>query len=306
MRIEHPADRGELRKAMALLMDRSGLSPGQVDDQLDAIMQHAETRGLDLRNCLLAYEGNRVTAACLAIDQPGRTSSLFLPVHQMSRLEVDHAAALLARAAEEARGRDIRLMQALVDPESRQVAEAFRGAGFEHLTRLEYLERDAALALRVPGDRGAPALPWMTYDESRHSLFSRVIQATYEGSLDCVSLNTRRALDDVLTSHRATGRFDPKHWLLGLDPQGEPLGVLLLAFVPERWACEVVYLGLLPAWRGRGFGLPLMHKTHQTAREMAASSVSLTVDARNRPARKLYDACGFQETSSRDAWIHFL
>jgi ribosomal protein S18 acetylase RimI-like enzyme len=146
----------------------------------------------------------------------------------------------------------------------------------------------------------------VAYDDNRRAVFTEVIQATYEGSLDCVSLNRRRDIEDVLASHRAAGQFDPRHWLVGLNPQRKPVGVLLLAMIAERWACEVVYLGLLPAWRGRGLGGTLISKTLQVAREMAANTISLTVDARNLPARRLYEACSFRETSARDAWIRFL
>lgn len=304
MRIVHPEHRSEWRQAMALLVDRSGMSPCQLDYQIDLLMRHAESHGLELHHCLLGYEGDRVAAACLVIDQPGRTSSLFLPLYHHSPSEIDGAVRLVRRAREEARHRGVQLMQALVEPNAGMVAQVFRSAGFERLTRLDYLERDVAR----PWLRHAPhpTLSWVTYSQDRHEEFARVIQATYEGSLDCVSLNTRRAIDDVITSHRATGQFDPRHWFLAMHPQGHTVGVLLLAFIPERWACEVVYLGLIPPWRKQGFGARMICKTLGIAREMAANVVSLTVDAGNHPARRLYDAAGFRQTASRDAWVCFL
>ncbi len=303
LRITRPSHRRELRQALALLLDPSPETLPRPEDHLDVLMHHLQSRGLSLDHCLLSYRGPRLTGACLAIDQAGRTSSLFLPARPLTDEQKEDAVELLRTSTDAARRRGMRLLQVLVDEGTREIPEVLQRARFEFLTTLDYLERDVALHWR-DGRAFAP-VSWMTYAESRHDLFADVIRSTYESSLDCVALNRRRDIQDVLASHRATGQFHPGHWMIARGEAGEAIGVLLLAYVPERWSCDVVYLGLMPPYRGLGFGATLVRKAVQVAREMAASTLSLTVDASNVPAQKLYAAAGFRKTAAREAWVRF-
>ena len=68
-------------------------------------------------------------------------------------------------------------------------------------------------------------------------------------------LEGARSLDDIMETHRATGRFSSERWQLGyIAGKPEAASVLLLAEVPSRDVWEVVYLGLTPAARGCGLG----------------------------------------------------
>ena len=66
---------------------------------------------------------------------------------------------------------------------------------------------------------------------------------------------------------------------------------------------DVVYMGLLPQCRGRGFGRAILHHAVKVARDYACELVTLAVDAGNTPAVRLYRDCGFVETTRRRAWI---
>ncbi len=120
-----------------------------------------------------------------------------------------------------------------------------------------------------------------------------MLRASYTSSLDMPELEGARSLDDILESHRATGRFVPDRWRLGQVP-GEPhaAAILMLSEVPDRDVWEIVYLGLTPAARGRGLGRQIIAHALELARPHA-SRLELAVDIRNRPATRLYDATGF-------------
>jgi GNAT superfamily N-acetyltransferase len=102
-----------------------------------------------------------------------------------------------------------------------------------------------------------------------------------------------RSLDDIIESHRATGRFIPGRWQLGYVA-GEPESavVLLLSEIPDRDAWEVVYLGLTPSARGRGIGRAAIEYALDLARPHVPR-LELAVDDRNHPATRLYQAAGF-------------
>ena len=119
-----------------------------------------------------------------------------------------------------------------------------------------------------------------------------LIEATYEGTLDCPLLNGLRTTADVVTSYRAVGAHRPDLWLLARCGQ-EDVGCLLLADHPEAGNLELVYLGITPLARGRGYGLTLVKHALAVARQLPRERVVLAVDAANTPAIRLYEAAGF-------------
>ena len=303
MKIVRPAEDAEFREALARVMAQPGLSQADLNDQIDRLLRHAERHELSLEHCLIARDGERMIAACLCVDSAGRTSSAFIPAIVEGPEATQTVIRLLAQASSQARDRNVQLLQAVIRPDAQAEAELYRAADFERLTQLIYLDDD--LTRPVLSGKHTPAVTWVTYSSPVHGLFARVVQGTYEGSLDCGSLNGVRDVEDILASHRATGEFDPRFWLVGMV-DSEPIGVLLLGYMPDRSSCEVVYMGLLPAWRGRGYGAALLRRAVERTRDQAAMTLTLAVDAGNAPARRLYRSFGFREVSRRDVWIKIL
>jgi len=298
-----PRNHAEFKEALGLLIARPGLAPADVNGQIDSLLRYADTRDLSLEHCLMAERDGRIIAACLCVDSPGRTSSVFIPSAVPDPAVAEAVIVLLDEATARARRRNVQILQSLVPPESTGEAEAYARARFELLAQLIYLESD--LTRPVFPCEPTPPVIWETYRPETHALFARVVEGTYEGSLDCGNLNDVRDIEDILASHRATGAFDPRFWLVGLA-NDQPVGAILLARVPERALYEVVYMGLLPGWRGRGYGAALLRRGVQIAREQAMPALSLAVDVRNTPARSLYQRFGFVEVSRRDVWIRRL
>jgi mycothiol synthase len=291
------------REAFALLIGKRGASAPEIDQQIDNLVRYTQRNGLSLEHCLLAREADRNISACLLVDSPGRTSSVFLPVTCETTEEQKATVLLLQRAAELAVGRGVQLLQGMVAPESTHEPTLYREAAFERLTCLLYMEND--LSEPMPLAPKADSLSWKTYSPQNHALFAETVQATYVDSLDCGDLNGRRDIEDVLASHRGTGKFDPRLWLMGFCDR-EPVGVLLLSHIAERWALEVAYMGLLPKCRGQGYGAAMLRRGLELAREQAVMIMTLTVDELNTPARRLYERFSFREASRREAWLRIL
>lgn len=303
MDVIRPTNALQRRETLRLLMGRPGSTPLELDQQLDTLVRYTEKHGLSLEHCLLAREGGRNLSACLLVDSPGRTSSVFLPMSLQGEAMERATVALLERGAEMARLRDVQLLQGMVSAESPHEATVYRQAGFQRLTQLLYLEND--FSEPMPAAPALRSLSWKTYTRENHALFAEVVQGTYEGSFDCGGLNGRRDMEDVLASHRGTGAFDPRFWLIGVCGR-DPVGAILLSHAPERWAIEVAYMGLLPDWRSRGFGSALLRRAMEIAREQAILTMTLTVDEQNAPARRLYERFMFREVARREAWIRIL
>lgn len=303
MDIVQPGDDAQLRVALGQLIARPDLSAADVDQQIDVLLRYSDKRGFSLEHCLIARLEGRLLATCLCVDSPGRTSSVFMPSAICGDKAERAVTALLEESARRAASRNLQFLQALVPPEANQEKTLLRRARFDFLAQLIYLEADATQPV-LPGE-SEPSVSWRTYSPTMQAQFAGVVEGTYEGTLDCGSLNGLRDIEDILASHRATGEFDPRFWLIAMV-NGHPVGIILLAHIPERNSYEVVYMGILPAYRGKGYGSAVLRRGLEVAQDQVAVGLSLAVDARNTPARKLYQRFGFKEVSRRDAWIRVL
>ena len=96
----------------------------------------------------------------------------------------------------------------------------------------------------------------------------------------------------------ATGVFDPRHWLI-VRHEERDVGCLLLADHPRHDNMELLYLGLIPAARGRGWGRQLCAARSGLPGCAGRRRLVLAVDAANAPAVQTYTAVGFQAWQRR-------
>lgn len=296
----HPSDQ---RRGLAVLIARPDLTPSQTQTQIDALLAYAESYGLSLQNLLVAAQGDQSLAACLCVDSPGRISSVFLPADLSDPLRLQASTQLMVHSSALAASRKVQLLQAMLDAEAHLEAEILQKCGFSKVAKLLYLERDVAIPLGSLSPQ--PELIWEFYEEHNRAFFMSVVHSTYDASLDCPALNGRRDIEDIMASHRAAGRFDPRGWAIARH-HGEPVGIVLVNPFTERLTSEVVYMGVLREFRHQGFGSAIIRQAIQIAREQKSLTLALSVDELNEPARRLYERFAFQETARRDAWIKFL
>lgn len=267
--------------------------PAPLRDRLIVEVLDEAARGdLDLSGLWVALgRGGRVEGALFTQDLPGRAAGVWAPEIRVKWGRSALATALIKTALEDLKTRDFVLAQAVLDESAdpRSGRDLERG-GMPRVAGLLSLERETAapLAVHEPID-----FSWRAYDEAIDDEFRAVLSTTYEGSLDMPELEGARELDDVLKGHRGTGRFDPARWRLGrLEGEPEAAAVLLITEIPGRDVWEIAYLGLTPPARGRGLGLAVVRHALALARGRA-STLELAVDARNLPARRLYETAGF-------------
>jgi ribosomal protein S18 acetylase RimI-like enzyme len=66
---------------------------------------------------------------------------------------------------------------------------------------------------------------------------------------------------------------------------------------------EVMLIGVLPAWRGRGLGRELLRWAVSELRDRGAGAVQLSVEARNERATNLYRRHGFEPAIEWPHWV---
>ncbi|WP_422928123.1 GNAT family N-acetyltransferase [Singulisphaera sp. PoT] len=252
----------------------------------------AERGYIDLSGLWVAWKRGRIVGAMLTQALAGRAAAVWAPEVDPSWQRSAIAMALVRTALSSLQSQGFLIVQALLDDSTpRQGANDLSGGGIPKVTELIYLERDTRSRLSPPP--GTPEFDWRGFGPETEPEFREILSKTYVNSLDMPELEGIRSLDDIMSGHRASGRFVPERWRIGrLRDDPETAAVLLLSQMPDRDAWEVAYLGLSLKARGRGLGrVVLAH-----ALELASAHVpklELAVDSRNIPATRLYEAACF-------------
>lgn len=247
--------------------------------------------------------GNRRSpvAAFLALRLPGRTAIVMIPppgelgIDPEEQLRLTRAG--LARLGEH----DLYYVQALLELGATGVAALLEQAGFRPLAVLEYLERDALHPWVDPP--GPEEAEWVQYDERTHGEFAQTVLATYRDSQDCPELTGLRPMDDILAGHKASGRFEPRLWELA-RVAGRTAGCLLLSPLMHAPMLEVVYMGVVPEFRRRGVGELLLRRALEQCHTTGARRLTVVVDDRNEPAKRLYARLALLPVARRKAFFY--
>lgn len=286
--------------ALRLLLARHGDSSRDVQRRIRRLEAHLNSRPARLGAVLVASEGGQLVSSAIVIESPGRLGAVFAPAEAGPARRRRATAALLSKAKEHAWDHSLAMLQVLLDRNSSPDAAVLTEAGFDFLAELIYLERSAQDP--CPQHHAPAELDFVPYAARAEPQFLDVLDLTYQDSYDCPRLAGIRRTDEVLATHRATGIYDPAHWLL-VTLEGQSAGVLLLSGVEGRRAFEVVYMGVVPAFRSRGLGHAILAHAVRICRQSQQADLILAVDRANRPARRLYQRWSFREVSRRFGWF---
>ena len=273
--------------------------PGSLRPRLIGDALEEAARGtIDLSGLWVARRRGNVIGAMLTQPLAGRAAAVWAPEVDSSWRRTATAVALVRAALEDLESRGFRLAQALLDESTpRQGAADLVSGGMPHVTDLIYLEVETSRPIVVRPD--VPLLDWTPFGPASEPEFRSVLQATYIDSLDMPEFEGLRSLDDILTSHRAGGRFVADRWRIGrIRDDNDASAILLLSELPDRNAWEIAYLGLTPPARGRGLGRAALAHAVGLAQAHVAR-LELAVDVRNLPANRLYRAAGMRPFDRR-------
>lgn len=237
--------------------------------------------------------------ACWGQLHPGNTAVLWPP--QWSRDEDRAASALLAQHVTcwlDEQG--VGLTQVLLATPECESAAPLEAAGFYHLADLLYFSSERGTFPK------RPPLPCdielSIYRPDDRPQWERLIERTYEGTLDCSELNGVRSIEDVVSGYAATGISGTSLWY-EVRAKGEAIGVLMLAEHPNPKYWELVYLGLVPEARGHRWGTQVVRNAQWMANLSNVERIVLAVDASNKPALDVYENCGFLAWDRRSVFV---
>jgi len=229
---------------------------------------------------------------------PGGMGVIWPPAvaaHLSDRAEQEDA--LIAEAVTWLRDQGARMAQSLLATDEMPLAESLGRNGFNHPTRLWYMRHDLELTaelLFIP-----ERLALESYVECDRDTFHQTLLRSYAGTRDFPELDGRRSLEEVLQSLRAPG-FNAQHWWLA-RAESAPVGVLVTAQGDETW--ELLYTGVVPEARRRGYGKELVGKAIFESEAAEAAALLLSVDGRNEFALRLYRRMNFAIFGSREVFL---
>lgn len=248
-----------------------------------------------------AYRGQELRGVQAAHLQPGRTAVMWPPrLKPQEGAEV--ALTLVEGVCQELASRGVGLVYCFLGSDTGPESKLMQIAGFSRLAQLLYL---AAPEEELPSQRPSSTLCFEPYCGENHARLVRVLEATYLQSFDCPLLNQKRDIEDVLAGYRATGTHRPELWQM-VRVGEEDVGCLLLTDHPELESLELIYMGLVPSVRGRGWGMELARYAQWLTRQTGRSQLLLGVDAGNWPAIRVYAAVGFRQWAERMVYGRFL
>jgi mycothiol synthase len=249
---------------------------------------------IDPAGLLVARVGGKIVGAALSQLTPGNGAVVWPPRGDTDSVRLALAHAVVGRL----RASGAKLAQSFAAPADRADLAPLEAAGFRRVARVEFLCRpvDPAADLAAFDPAASP----VTFEpaDATDPAVGDLIHATYDGTLDCPELNGTRTAAEVLAGYTSTDR--PAWWRVLRGR--EPVGVVMLS-AGKPGVLDLTYLGLVPAARGHGWGAALVGFALRHAALSAAEWVNLSVDARNRPALRLYEARSFRPYDSQDVCL---
>ncbi len=249
---------------------------------------------------LEARAGDTTLGATLAVIQPGRTALVYQP-----RLiaGADPQARALLRAGRDAflQKHDVCLAQEVLPLDALDDATTARADGYNIAVELLYLAADRAT---FPSTPPAGELRLEPYQAGQEQRLADILIRTYIRTLDCPEINGVRSAIETIDGYASAGKYDPLLWGL-LRHCKQDVGCVIVA-QHEGGAAELVYVGLVPEARGRGLAREAIAWAMWLARCADCGLISVAVDQRNTPARKVYATSGFTQFDARRVMLRVM
>lgn len=292
-----PATGERITTALRLLFARFPLE--QQEGRLREALASTERGTLRLDHLLVAESDGLPVGAALVMIQADGIALVWPPVVSCGATDVSSVEDLLMQEiCHRMDSASARLGQSLLAPDDEAVAALLARHGFERAADMFFMARTIDAADQDPGpDRGHSVSTESYRPENAHR-FARVIEQSYQGSLDCPFLNDVRTGEQALRSHQLSGEFHPEHWKLYRTSAGDA-AVILLSDHPDQDAVELVYLGVAPSARGQGLGRRMLQEGLAAAAARGRVVMFLAVDCQNRFANAVYSEFNFAELARR-------
>ena len=266
--------------------------------QIQRMLEAHEKGELNLDGLFHARQGARLVGAAWGQQVPGRTAVLWPPC--VVDGEPEQTAKRLQRAVDRyLDSAGVATSQAIVSRLAHSDARRLRQAGYTQLADIDFI---ASSVDDFPDTQPESEMQFDAFPSGSGDRLARLVERTYEGTLDCQKLDDARAIQDVLVGYKNTGVYRPAWWVACRE-QGEDVGCVLLADHPDFKQAELIYMGIVPEMRGRGRGLQTTRFAQWIVGAAGYQQIVLAVDNSNWPAKRMYAEAGFLTWQQRRVYV---
>jgi ribosomal protein S18 acetylase RimI-like enzyme len=279
------------RQGLELLL--AGLPSAARHGMLERVLALGGTGGVP--GLLGAISEGRLLGVVWAQLQPGKIATIWPPRvdAEDKQLGPRLAAAILQFAA----SRGVRVAQAMVAVDDVPATDWLKTAGMSpasEILSLAWLAPPTMTFALLKSSSVQPHRIEHYQPISDRERMERVLAETFVGTHDCPAIDGVRTISDVLRGYQAAGVSQSRHWYFVRHDQCD-VGCLLLAQDIAPNDMELVYMGLAPRWRGRGWGTALARYAQELTVRAGRQCLLTTVDVDNTAARRVYDGAGFTQ-----------
>jgi GNAT superfamily N-acetyltransferase len=152
-----------------------------------------------------------------------------------------------------------------------------------------------------------PLDDWLLHpvEPSSHGELRTVCPRTLIMTRDFPDIRLDVPIEGVLSRFAQSGTTGRRLWYL-VQRGGQTAGCLLLADHEDLDRCELIYMGLVPEFRGQGGGRVLVYRALEMTRQLGRSNLVAVVDAENDPALAAYAVNGFEPLVRRCLFVRWL
>ncbi len=239
---------------------------------------------------------DQIRAAALVQALPGALGVAWPPRGDSPAATV----AVLRAACEWLRSNHVKVCQAFPETPTPPDRASWERCGFRLTTQLIFLEYDC-LREGIPPQPPQWEFTLTAISDPHEPSFTRTVAVTHDETGDCPELNFGRTPEQIVEGMASL----EGQWFLAQQAT-DPVAVMNLKRHADRNAVELQYLGVVPAYRRRGYGTDLLKYAILGAIVAQAEVVTVAVDARNTAALQLYTRSGFVERDRREVWLAHL
>lgn len=248
-------------------------------------------------NWWVARSGEQVDGVMLILPQAGHMATCWAP-RFMFGLSKEKALPVARQLWDQAKlqlyEEGMQVFQALTADVRDWDAEILRSIGFKHITQLLTLRWSSRTGMPpMNGNRQTSLVP---VKDDNEELFRQTMTLTQAESLDAPELDQYQTSEN----NRLGADEHQLRWLICDDNQ-QAVGGLILS--QEGTVGQLIYCGLVPEARQHRMGTFAVQWALQFFRAQYIRRVTVRLDARNAPARTLYERCGFRIHQSEELFL---
>lgn len=257
-------------------------------------------RLVETGNHVVAIEDERVVGTIGVLGRPDGVGLVFPP--ELDGGPVDLAEQLVSAALGRLRRAGVAFAQLTLPVAESAQAGPFVRSGFVPLTEALMLGR--TLDSTTSEEFCSELTPVACDPFADEHLLTELIARISQGSLDCPELDQFRTPSMLLAAHREASLDGRARWCR-YEAHGVTVGATLATVVDDEDAWELLFFGVCPEARGRGYGAAMLDLMMSEARRHT-TRIRTAVDVRNRYAIECYVDAGYSEEGRVQVWIHSL